>query len=104
MVVLERPTNAVSLALQTYGEVMEKIKSPGKTLMNAALYIFAGVIVLMILLMLATGGLQGWHVVIVFLFALPVCLLLFLIGIIMHLNFKTKMQIIQAQAEQNRQQ
>lgn len=83
---------------------MEKIKSPGKTLMNAALYIFGGVVVLMILLMLVSGGLQGWHVVIIFMLALPLCLILFIVGIIMHLNFKTKMQILQVQAEQQRQQ
>ncbi|WP_426735545.1 hypothetical protein [Glutamicibacter sp. 2E12] len=83
---------------------MEQIKSPGKTLMNAALYIFLGAVVLTILLILFSGGLQGWHVVILFLLVLPVCLLLFIIGVIMHMNFKTKMQIMQAQAEQYRKQ
>lgn len=60
---------------------MEKIKSPGKTLMNAAFYIFGGVAVLTILLVLVSGSHQGWHVVIVFMFALPACLILFFVGI-----------------------
>ncbi|MGL3805886.1 hypothetical protein ACSYDW_07275 [Paeniglutamicibacter sp. R2-26] len=65
---------------------MAKTKSTGMTLMKVAGWIFGGFLALFVILAMAGSGLQGWHIVMLMVLVAPVCVILAIIGLVLHLN------------------
>lgn len=82
---------------------MDNIKSPGMTLLKISGGLLGGGLLIFFLSMLMSITTQMYVQAAFLLAALPLAILFGIVGLIMHLNFKTKMQILQAQAEQQRQ-
>lgn len=78
---------------------MENIKSPGMTLLKIAGWLLGGGLLILLLSMLMSITTQMYVQAAFLLGALPLGVLFGIVGLIMHLNFRTKMQIIKSERE-----
>lgn len=83
---------------------MDNIKSPGMTLLKISGGLLGGGLLILFLSMLMSITTQMYVQAAFLLAALPLGVLFGIVGLIMHLNFRAKIQILKAQAGQQRQQ
>lgn len=82
---------------------MDNIKSPGMTLLKIAGCLLVGGLLILFLSMLMSITTQMYVQAAFLLGALPLGVLFGIVGLIMHLNFRTKMQIMKSEREWNSQ-
>lgn len=78
---------------------MDDIKSPGMTLLKIAGWLLGGGLLILLLSMLMNITTQMYVQAAFLLGALPFGVLFGIVGLIMHLNFRTKIQIMKSERE-----
>lgn len=82
---------------------MDNIKSPGMALLKIAGGLLGGGLLILLLSMLMSITTQMYVQAAFLLGTLPLGVLFGIVGLIMHLNFRTKMQIMKSEREWNSQ-